>query len=426
MMRFQTFIETCFLIMFLSLICVSDDLPFISIAGDCRYPAVASEGKGIYLVWLEVEGKDAGIFFRRSMDEGKEWSGARRISNKDGDCYPPAIAVNSGMVHAAWVDYGETIDGELYYTRSFNGGETWEKNAILINKGNSARLPMLAASGDDVFLAWQDEETKIFFMGSHDKGMTWDTPVLLAKCGIYSCYCRPPALAISGKELRVVWSDVREDKKGFKLAAFGFPLVKKSVDVISAVACRTSPDGGRTWGKEQLLTATKVKKETEEEIENPVMISGGPLSYLFWIDKRNIALGEIFYARFEPKTDIFPVTGKNLLPDRKRSPKRPSVVFDNGRRFHFTWASFLAGQSTICYSQCDPEGNILIDKKELTSDTGRYYDPAITMTPSGLLHVFWFDQPKDKNGWSRIFLKTSKDDGLTWEAWGSQKKERYH
>jgi hypothetical protein len=422
-MKLQTFIETCILIMFLSFICLSDELPFISIAGDCRYPAVASEGNGIYLVWLAVEGKDASIYFRRSMDEGKEWSGALKISKKGGSCYPPAIAVNSGMVHAAWVDYGETIDGELYYTRSFNGGETWEKNAILINKGNSARLPMLAASGDDVYLAWQDEETKIFFMGSHDKGMTWDTPALLAKCGIYACYCRPPALAISGKELRVVWTDVREDKKGFKLSAFGFPLVKKGVNVISAVACRTSADGGRTWGKEQLMTATKVKKETEEEIENPVMLSGGPLAYLFWIDKRNIALGEMFYARFDPKTEKFPVAGKNLLPDRKRSPKRPSVMIDNGRRFHFTWASFLVGQSTICYGQCDPEGNVLIDKKVLTSDTGRYHDPVITMTPSGLLHVFWFDQPKDKNGWSRIFLKTSKDDGLTWEAWGSQKKE---
>jgi hypothetical protein len=41
-----------------------------------------------------------------------------------------------------------------------------------------------------------------------------------------------------------------------------------------------------------------------------------------------------------------------------------------------------------------------------------------------LLYVFWFDEPKDKEIWSRIFLKTSADNGLTWEDWGPQKKDR--
>lgn len=410
--------------MFLSAICLPDEMPFISITGDCRYPAVASEGNGIYLVWLAVEGKDACIYFRRSMDEGKEWSSARKISNQSGNCYPPAIAVNAGVVHAVWVDYGETIDGEVYYTRSLNRGESWEKSTILINDGNSARHPLLAANGDDVYLVWQDERNKIFFMGSHDKGMTWDAPVLLAKCGTNSCYCHPPAVAVSGKEVRVAWTDVREDKKGFRVAVYGIPIAQKGVTVNSAVICRTSVNGGRTWGKERLLAATRVKKEAEGEIENPVMLPGGPFSYLFWLDKRNSALGEIFFARVDLRANEFPIIGKNLFPDQKRSPKRPSIVFDNRRTFHCTWAGFLAGQSVVYYCQCDPEGNILIDKKELTSDTGRYHDPAIAMTPSGLLHVFWYDQPKDENGWSRIFLKTSRDNGLTWEFWGSQNNDR--
>ena len=420
-------VAACFFFMFLFVLCFSDDLPFISIAGDCRYPAVASEENGIYLVWLAVEGKDACVYFRRSMNEGKDWSDARKISNKEGTCYPPAIAVKAGLVHVAWVDYSETIDGELYYTRSFDKGETWEKSSLLISKGNSARRPLVAASGKDVYILWQDEENKIFFMASHDKGMTWDAPLLLAKCGTNACYCRPPDIVISGNEVRVVWNDVREDRKGFKIALYGFPIVKKGVEMISAIACRTSADGGRTWGKEQLLTSTKFKKEMEEEIENPVMLSDNSLSYLFWIEKKNIALGEIFFARFDSNTDKFPVAGKNSLLDRKRSPKRFSVVSgNNGRRFHCIWASFLLGKSVICYGQCDTEGNILVEKKALTSETGRYHDPAITITPSGLLHVFWFDQPKDKNGWARIFLKTSVDNGLTWEAWGSPEKEMQH
>jgi hypothetical protein len=210
-MRFPTFIKTCSLFFFLCVICRADDTPFLSIAGDCRYPAVASEGNGVYLVWLAVEGKDACIYFRRSMDEGKEWSSARKISNKNGSCYPPAIAVNSGVAHAVWVDYGETIDGEVYYARSLDGGETWEKPVILITDGNSARHPLLEANGDDVYLVWQDERNKVYFMVSHDKGMVWESPTLLASLGTKSCYCHPPTIAIAGKELRIVWTDVRDD-----------------------------------------------------------------------------------------------------------------------------------------------------------------------------------------------------------------------
>jgi hypothetical protein len=99
------------------------------------------------------------------------------------------------------------------------------------------------------------------------------------------------------------------------------------------------------------------------------------------------------------------------------------VVFDKDKNLHFTWASYLGGESVISYGEIDPAGNALKEKKVLTTSAGSYNNPIITRTASGFLHVFWFDAPKDKTEWSRIFLKTSKDNGATWEYWGSQKKE---
>jgi len=77
-MRFQTFIEICFLIMSLSVFCFADDTAFISMTGNCKYPAIASEGNKICMAWLVSEGRNASIYFRRSMDEGKEWTGAEK------------------------------------------------------------------------------------------------------------------------------------------------------------------------------------------------------------------------------------------------------------------------------------------------------------------------------------------------------------
>jgi hypothetical protein len=422
-MRFQTFIETCYLIISLSVVCLPDDTAFISMTGDCRYPAIATEGNSIFMTWIVSEGRNAKLFFRRSLDEGRQWSSAQRICNDNGDCFPPAIAVHSGMVHVAWMDYGETIDGEIYYGRSNNGGETWDKNFILVKNANSARYPLIACKDNNVYLIWQDVENKVYFKASHDQGLTWEEQMLLGKVGKHSCYCYPPAISINGNDLVVVWTDFREDKRGLNFLADGFPLFKSSQKMLSSVVCRKSADNGRTWSKEKVLASHNVSKEMKDEIDNPTMLSDGSLSFLFWLDKSNLALGEIFYARFDPATEKCPITGKPLFPIQKRSPKRPSVVFDKDGNLHFTWTSFFGGESIVSYGEIDPAGNILKDKQDLTTHVGRYHNPIITRTPSGLLHIFWFDEPKDNDTWSKIFLKTSKDNGLTWEYWEPQKKD---
>jgi hypothetical protein len=74
--------------------------------GDCKYPAAVSEGTCIYMAWISAEGKSADLYFQKSADEGKKWSSARRISNKNGDCFPPSLAACSGILHLAWVYYG--------------------------------------------------------------------------------------------------------------------------------------------------------------------------------------------------------------------------------------------------------------------------------------------------------------------------------
>jgi hypothetical protein len=418
-MRFRIVIETCFLISTISAPCLPDNSAFISMAGDCRYPTVAAEGNSIFMAWLVAEGNTANLYFRRSVDEGREWNSACKISNEKADCFPPAIAVDSGIVHLTWIDYGETIDGEIYYTRSIDGGLTWEKNFILVKDANSARYPLIACKGSNVYLVWQDVENKVFFKASHDRGRTWKSEMLLGKVGKHSCYCFPPAISAQGNELAVVWTDFREDKKGLNVSLYGFSVYKNNNKMVSSVVCRMTTDNGRTWSKERILTSTRLSKEIKDEIDNPTMLSDGTLSYLFWLDRRNIQLGELFYARFDPRSVKGTITGKNLYPVEKRSPKRPSVVFDRERNLHFTWASFFRGESIVYYGEIDPAGNILQEKKNLTPKSGRYHNPTITRTPSGLLYVFWFDEPKDKDEWSRIFLKTSKDNGLTWEDWGS-------
>ena len=88
-MRSRTFTRAFLLGVVLCACWVSGKEPFISMAGDCRYPAIASEDNNVYLVWLVAEGRFTGLFFRHSADEGRAWSDAQRISKEN---------INSGMV----------------------------------------------------------------------------------------------------------------------------------------------------------------------------------------------------------------------------------------------------------------------------------------------------------------------------------------
>jgi hypothetical protein len=420
-MRLRIFTNSIAAILLLCGWCLSNETSFISINGDCRYPVVAAEGDTLYLAWLGVVGGDAGIFFRKSVDGGAGWSVDRRLSVDGSSCYPPAIAVRAGVVHAAWVDYNERMDGELYYSRSLDGGATWEKGRILVDEANSARYPLLACKDDHVYMIWQDVENKTYFKASHDKGQTWGTTTTLASLSKHSCYCYPPALCVTKKEVSVVWTDVRE-KTGLHVFFKGFPLYKSGAGkMVSAVVRRKSIDGGNSWGSEQILAKTEVAAETKAEIDNPALLSDDTLSYMFWLDKSNIKLGEIVYAKMNLKKDRFPIAGKTLFPPEKRSPKRPAVVVDKEKRFNLVWTTFLGGMSVVNYCRTDADGNLVEPKKELTSDTVRYHNPSIALTGSGTMHVFWFDEPKD--AFSKIYLKTSRDNGRTWEAWGSPRKE---
>jgi hypothetical protein len=366
-------------------------------------------------LWLWGENDSSSIYFRRSIDGGISWSTDHCLSIAKSFPYPPSIEVNAGIVHTAWIDYGVTIDGELYYCRSIDGGNTWEDYKILMEDANSARYPLLMCRDEYVFLVWQDVENRTYFKTSYDRGLTWKKEIILAELGKHSCYCYPPAISVHNDEVSVAWTDVRE-LRGFRNWIKGLPIFKSGQSgkhVLSTIVRRKSSDAGITWEDEQVLVKAIVAKETQDEIDNPAILSKGAFSYLFWLDKRNYVLGEIFFSKLDFKKDQYPIDGKNLFPLERRSPKRPVVVFDSDNYFHLTWASFLGGKSIIYYCQSDLEGNILLEKKNLSSKTGKYHNPMLVKSSSGLIHVFWFDEPK--KGWSKIFLKTSRDNGLTWK-----------
>lgn len=399
---------------------LSDERPFITANNDTRYPAITAEGSNVYLTWLSREKRPSHVFFCKSSDDGNNWTAPQKISNPGGDCMPPTITAASGTLHLAWVDCGEVIEGELYYTQSTDGGMTWKKSAVIVDTMKSATNPMMTAHGDHVYLIWQNVATTVYFKASYDKGLTWEKEVLLGDVGKHSCYCYPPALAVHGDTLTVVWNDLSgaENQKSW------FPFFGKADTStwISSIICRTSNDNGRTWNRERTLASKPVLKETVDEVDNPVLFSDSVRTWLFWQDKHTVPLGEILFTRITA-TAKKRITGTSLFPAPKRAVKCPSGVFDGSGNLHLTWTSKSRGVATVHYGILDSSGKALRVKVNLTSTESRYQNPVMARTASGTLYIAWFNKSDDKKVPSTMFLTASSNSGLTWESHVSQQEE---
>ncbi|MBU0530938.1 glycoside hydrolase [Patescibacteria group bacterium] len=140
-------------------------------------------------------------YYRSSADQGESWSTPVRLTDDEtGDSRFPQIALDGKVLHVTWWDdrddtayehlgYPDQVPGsdhnyEIYYQRSLNDGQTWEKSVRLTQDGAVSRQPSIAAYGNRVFIAWTDQRNgtdEIYLKYSLDAGATWSQESLVSK-----------------------------------------------------------------------------------------------------------------------------------------------------------------------------------------------------------------------------------------------------
>lgn len=170
----------------------------------------------LYTTWTQFDtygSKDkeckTNIMFSMSTNDGKSWSKPFQVSQNPGDCIDdddtaegavPAVD-NLGRVFVAWANHGN-----IYFDRSFDGGETWLNNDLMIARqpgGWSMDIPGLSRSNgmpvmmidnskgrmrNSLYIVFADQrngenDTDIWFMRSTNFGDLWTQPVRLNQDG---------------------------------------------------------------------------------------------------------------------------------------------------------------------------------------------------------------------------------------------------
>jgi hypothetical protein len=191
------------------------------IGKDSETPSVAAFGNIVYVVWTDNSPGNFDIFFIKSTDGGNTFSKPLNLSNDPGLSYLPKIATNGkNNVYVVWTD-NSPGNYNILFTRSLDGGASFDKPIILGNLKGVSNFPNIAASGNDtVYVVWshknntdfdpsntenQTQTYDIFFTKSLDLGHTFSKPVNLSNDPANS---QSPAVAVSEMgTVYVVWSD---------------------------------------------------------------------------------------------------------------------------------------------------------------------------------------------------------------------------
>ncbi len=181
---------------------------------DKPWPAVHPKKSQLAVTWTQFDkygstdpACQSNILF--SQSNGKKWSKPVQINQNPGDCVDddntaegavPAIAMD-GKMYVAWSN-----GGYIYFDRSFNGGETWLTNDLVVaeHKGGWSMsipgldrcngMPVLMVDNSPsrmqgtLFLVWADQrngedDTDIWFSRSTNYGDLWTQPARINKDG---------------------------------------------------------------------------------------------------------------------------------------------------------------------------------------------------------------------------------------------------
>lgn len=338
------------------------------------------------------------IFVARSTNNGKTWKvlNNNRPIESVGDYVQrvPSIAIGAAdSLHVVWYGLdaetgGEADNRQIKYTRSLDGGQTWEawRNLAVVPEYDGGRLwqehPTIYIDGQNqLYIAWEGRDKwntkpQVKFIKSSDNGATWSAWRNISESPTLG-YSRPSIIATpAGKIVHVV-------------AYGGNPEV-------AHIMWSRSQDRGETWSKWQAIAPGE-----QDQRHAAIAMDNQGRIHVVWRqmpEKRaENAKSQLYYAFFDGQE-----WGKAEQVAKRNSKNQffPSLAIDAADRPWIVWSETA---SNAGFPKEDPtNGKIYVTAKleerwhapVLLSNSSRAIYPSLglhTHGDSASLDVIWLE-----------------------------------
>jgi hypothetical protein len=186
-----------------------DEVRLTNSSGDSNNPDMAVWGSNVHVVWRDNRDGHYEVYYKRSIDNGLNWSNDTRLTFTSYDNHDPHIAVYQNNIHIVWYNFDIGI---IYYINSTDNGDNW--GAITAWDWTSyppcymddpLLCPDVTVSGSNVYIvAYTPGPEDIIFKRSTDNGGSWTNWILVSDFG---WFWSTPTIETDGSLIHVVYDD---------------------------------------------------------------------------------------------------------------------------------------------------------------------------------------------------------------------------
>ncbi len=145
---------------------------------------------GAYHLVYETEGE---IYYQKSTNGGNSWSGFRRLSSGTGSNKYPCLAERSGSLFAVWQRY--TGSTHVVYHRRYASGAWGSTQTLDSNAGANAPLPVIASPAANELMVVYRSGGNLKWRRSTDNGSSWSTAATISGTALNSPTVAPAKTA---------------------------------------------------------------------------------------------------------------------------------------------------------------------------------------------------------------------------------------
>src|SRR5215212_723744 len=339
---------------------------------------ITAVGANVYVVWRDnSSGKDQ-IYFKRSSDNANSFYPTDDLSNNNGSSTNPQITAIGNNVYTVWSDT-TTGNGDIYFKSSIDNGTSFASSKNLSrNLNGTAHFPQLEATGNNVYVVWQDETPErggIRFRASNDNGNNFSiTRVLSQKNDVNA---NSPQLAVSENTVYIVWEDNSRSGNGNS---------SKNFDLLF----RVSTNGGSNF------TNTKVLTKNPGDSFDPQTAISGQNMYAVWEDN---TAGEGTSLNWEVRFRGIVYNGANTTDTKILSENIGELADDaqiagSENKLYVVWSDLYQrtypGMFDVFFTFSNDKGRNFSQAINLSSNQGSSILPRIA-TSRDHSYIVWSD-----------------------------------
>ena len=337
------------------------------------------------------------ILTSASIDVFAEQTSAVNLSNTSGKSYRAQLYVQGQNVYAVWTD-DTPGNNEIFFTKSKNGGASFESPLNLSNNNGSSAFPRLVVSEPNVYVVWYDYspgQSDIFFAQSNDTGKKFNVIHIRTPDPSFN-----PWVATWANYVYLVWND------GGKTATIELPNGEsRIVDVETGdeeIIFGRSQDDGQTF------EFTNISNTPGKISWNPRIRADESNVYVVWNEKVNNT-SDIFFSASTDNGNSFSVP---INVSNNPFGSLDAGIAVNENKIYLVWNQKTSNSADIFFSKSTDNGNEFSEPINLSNskDVSQIIrDTQIALSGDDIF-VVWYDETD--NG-SDVFFTRSVDDGFT-------------